>query len=97
MIAAWSRALLFATACSLSACGPKALELPEQPVDRAATCGVVAAAEARAGLDIPEGCFVVGIVGRLQPDKRQDRVIEAIHKGTHALLDLGAMVQMALA
>ena len=32
----------------LSACGPKALTLPEQPVDRAATCGVVAAAEARA-------------------------------------------------
>ena len=49
MIAAWSRVLLFATACSLSACGPKALELPEQPVDRAATCGVIAAAEARAG------------------------------------------------
>jgi hypothetical protein len=49
MIAAWSRALLFATACSLWACGPKALELPEQPVDRAATCGIVAAAQARAG------------------------------------------------
>lgn len=32
----------------LSACGPKALTLPDQPVDRAATCGVVAAAEARA-------------------------------------------------
>ena len=32
----------------LSACGPKALTLPEQPVDRAATCGVVAATEARA-------------------------------------------------
>lgn len=48
-MAAWSRALLFVSACSLGACGPKALELPEQPVDRAATCGVVAAAEARAG------------------------------------------------
>lgn len=32
----------------LAACGPKALTLPEQPIDRAATCGVVAAAEARA-------------------------------------------------
>src|SRR3546814_4302137 len=32
----------------LAACGPKALSLPEQPIDRAATCGVVAAAEARA-------------------------------------------------
>lgn len=32
----------------LSACGPEALTLPEQPIDRAATCGVVAATEARA-------------------------------------------------
>lgn len=31
----------------LAACGPKALALPDNPVDRAATCGVVAAAEAR--------------------------------------------------
>lgn len=31
----------------LSGCGEKALELPSDPVDRAATCGVVAAAEAR--------------------------------------------------
>lgn len=33
----------------LSGCGPKQLALPADPVDRAATCGVVAAAEARAG------------------------------------------------
>ena len=33
----------------LSGCGPKALALPADPVDRAATCGVVAAADARAG------------------------------------------------
>ena len=32
----------------LASCGPKALALPEEMVDRAATCGVVAAAEARA-------------------------------------------------
>jgi len=31
----------------LSGCGPKPLELPADPVDRAATCGVVAAAAAR--------------------------------------------------
>ena len=31
----------------LASCGPKALTLPEQPVDRAATCGIVAAAGAR--------------------------------------------------
>lgn len=32
----------------LAGCAPEALTLPEEPVDRAATCGVVAAAEARA-------------------------------------------------
>lgn len=31
----------------LASCGPKPLTLPDQPVDRAATCGVVAAAGAR--------------------------------------------------
>lgn len=36
-----------AAAWLLASCGPKALTLPEQPVDRAATCGIVAAAEAR--------------------------------------------------
>jgi predicted small lipoprotein YifL len=40
-------ACLAALAPSLAACGSKPLALPEQPVDRAATCGVVAAAEAR--------------------------------------------------
>ena len=32
----------------LAGCGPKALTLPADPIDRAATCGVVAAAGARA-------------------------------------------------
>lgn len=32
-----------------SACGPKPLSLPQDPVERAATCGVVAAASARSG------------------------------------------------
>ena len=31
----------------LVSCGPKALTLPEEPIDRAATCGVVAANSAR--------------------------------------------------
>ncbi|HEY1143861.1 MAG TPA: hypothetical protein VGE68_07485 [Sphingomicrobium sp.] len=43
MIRAWLLPALL-----LASCGPKTLTLPEQPVDRAATCGVVAAAEARA-------------------------------------------------
>jgi hypothetical protein len=45
------RALLacLCSAALLAGCGPKALTLSEDPIDRAATCGVVAAAEARAG------------------------------------------------
>jgi hypothetical protein len=43
-----TRFLLLAGAVVLSSCGPKTLALPDEPVDRAATCGVVAAAEARA-------------------------------------------------
>lgn len=39
--------LVAAAALAASSCGPKALTLPEDAVDRAATCGVVAAAEAR--------------------------------------------------
>ncbi len=35
-------------AALLAACGPRALSLPADPVDRAATCGVVATIEARA-------------------------------------------------
>jgi hypothetical protein len=43
-----NRPLLAATAALLAvSCGPKALTLPDDPIDRAATCGVVAAAEAR--------------------------------------------------
>jgi hypothetical protein len=41
-------AVFLACALTLSACGgPKTLELPSDPIDRAATCGVVAAAAAR--------------------------------------------------
>lgn len=39
--------LVAAAALAASSCGPKALTLPDDPIDRAATCGVVAAAEAR--------------------------------------------------
>ena len=41
------RLTLLACALLLSSCGPKALTLPEEPIDRAATCGVVAANNAR--------------------------------------------------
>jgi hypothetical protein len=41
------RSLLLSSTLLLASCGPKTLTLPEQPVDRAATCGVVAADFAR--------------------------------------------------
>jgi hypothetical protein len=45
-------AALSGAAMLLAACGAKTLALPEQPVDRAATCGVVAAAGGRLATDI---------------------------------------------
>jgi len=41
------RLLLITSTLLLASCGPKALTLPDQPVDRAATCGVIAAQSAR--------------------------------------------------
>lgn len=41
------RLLLLASALLVASCGPKALTLPEEPIDRAATCGVIAANSAR--------------------------------------------------
>ena len=43
-----TRTWLISSVLLLASCGPKTLTLPEEPVGRAATCGVVAAAEARA-------------------------------------------------
>jgi len=44
-----------AAALVLSACGSRALTLPDDPIDRAATCGVIAAAQARAAVsDVKE-------------------------------------------
>lgn len=36
----------------LGSCGPKALVLPQDPVEQAATCGAVAAAEGRSATDV---------------------------------------------
>ena len=41
------RPLLMTSLLLLSSCGPKALTLPEHPIERAASCGVVAANSAR--------------------------------------------------
>jgi len=47
------RSAALSAALLLSSCGaPKPLELPQQGADRAATCGVVAAAEARMKIDV---------------------------------------------
>lgn len=43
-----SKWMLLAGAMSLASCGPKSLDLPQEPVERAATCGVIAANSARA-------------------------------------------------
>ncbi len=45
---------LIGAALLCASCGPQTLSLPENPVDRAATCGVVAAAEARATTDMTQ-------------------------------------------
>lgn len=55
-----------ATACALAAslvasCGPKSLELPQDPLDRAAMCGAVAAAAARSATDIHSPLTLEGI------------------------------------
>ena len=42
------RLLSLSCAILLTSCGPKTLTLPEETVDAAATCAVVAAAQARA-------------------------------------------------
>lgn len=41
------RPLLMTIPLLLASCGPKTLALPDEPVDRAATCGVIAAQSAR--------------------------------------------------
>lgn len=48
MGAGLTRATIATCALLLASCGPKTLVLPEEPVDRAATCGAVAAASGRA-------------------------------------------------
>ena len=46
------RAAFIITLAMLAGCGPKMLTLPDDAIDRAATCGIVAAAEARIGTDV---------------------------------------------
>lgn len=53
------------TAILLSGCDPKALALPDDPIDRAATCGVVQAAMARKTADAAKGDLPFDEQGRI--------------------------------
>lgn len=59
------RPLLITSALLLASCGPKTLTLPEQPVDRAATCGVVAANSARLGTPDIQAPLSFDAMGRI--------------------------------
>lgn len=48
----FSAGIAAAAAMLLASCGPKSLELPQDPVGRAATCGAVAAASERLATDV---------------------------------------------
>ena len=52
-------------ALALSACGPKPLALPADPVDRAATCAVVAAATARTAVTDVQAPLPLAAQGRI--------------------------------
>jgi hypothetical protein len=56
--------MLAACAFLLASCGAKTLVLPEQPIDRAATCGAVAAAGARMATNV-EAPLSFEAIGRI--------------------------------
>lgn len=56
-----ARTIITASALLLVSCGPQALVLPEEPIDRAATCGSVAAASARAATAVGAPLSLDGI------------------------------------
>lgn len=57
--------LMLASALLLASCGPKALTLPEQPVDRAATCGVIEAQSARLATHDIQAALPFEAMGRI--------------------------------
>jgi hypothetical protein len=59
------RPLLIMSTFLLASCGPKTLTLPKQPVERAATCGVVAADSARLGTRDIQAPLTFDAIGRI--------------------------------
>ena len=59
------RPILAASALLLASCGPKTLTLPEQPVDQAATCGVIAAQSARLAAPDFQAALPFDAMGRI--------------------------------
>ena len=60
-----TRMLLLASALLLNSCGPRTLELPADPLERAATCGVVAANSARAATKDIKADLPFDAIGRV--------------------------------
>jgi hypothetical protein len=52
-------------AALLLSCGPKTLELPQDPIDRAATCGAVAAASERVATNDINATLSLDAIGRV--------------------------------
>ena len=59
------RPLLITSMLLLASCGPKTLALPDQPVDRAATCGVIAAQSARLATHDIQASLPFDAMGRI--------------------------------
>jgi hypothetical protein len=59
------RPLLIVSILLLASCGPKTLTLPDQPVDRAATCGVIAANSARLATHDIQAALPFEAMGRI--------------------------------
>lgn len=59
------KAAIAAGAALLMSCGPKTLELPQEPIDRAATCGAVAAASERVATNDINATLPLDAIGRV--------------------------------
>lgn len=59
------RAAILSASLLLASCGPKSLELPAEPVERAATCGAVEAASARVATQDINADLSIDAIGRV--------------------------------